>query len=126
MPHGKAGDGVDFSIRDPAGSALEVTDEGTNPMKTHRQTLHVAKHARTVPAQGPNGKPRTVPLVRATRGILILAFALGSLGTDVAVSSGFGTADHVSGHPPTGSIHLASNVSTAVPGAHGSHVAWIY
>jgi hypothetical protein len=92
-------------------------------MKTHRQTLHVAKHARTVPAQGTNGKPRTVPVVRATRGILILAFALGSLGTDVAVSSGYGTADHVSGHPSTGNIRLASK---AVSGADGSHVAWIY
>jgi hypothetical protein len=95
-------------------------------MKTHRQTLHVAKHARTVPAHLETGAPRTVPLVRATRGILILAFALGSLGTDVAISAGYGTADHVSGHPSVGNVHLASNVSTAVPTSHISNVAWIY
>jgi hypothetical protein len=126
MAHGEADDGVDFLIRDPAGSALEVTDEGTNPMKTHRQTLHAAKHARTVPAAGPNGTPRNVPLVRTTRGILILAFALGSLGTDVAISAGYGTADHVSGHPSVNNVHLASQVSTAVPTSHISNVAWIY
>jgi hypothetical protein len=124
MPHGKADDGVDFLIRDPAGSALEVTDEGTNPMKTHRQTLHVAKHARTVPAEGPNGAPRNVSLVRATRGILILAFALGSLGTDVAISAGYGTADHVTDHPSVDNVRLASHVSTAT--SRISNVAWIY
>ena len=57
-------------------------------MKTHRQTPHVAKHARTVPAEALTGGSRTDPVVRATRGILILAFALGSIGTDVAASSG--------------------------------------
>jgi hypothetical protein len=94
-------------------------------MKTHRQTLHVAKHARTVPAHLETGAPRTVPLVRATRGILILAFALGSLGTDVAVSSGFGTADHLSAHPSAGSVRLAANVST---GSHGTITSrpWMY
>jgi len=84
-------------------------------MKTHRQTLHVAKHARTVPAEGLTGASRTDPMVRATRGILILAFALGSLGTEVAVSAGFGTVDHVSAHPSAGNIRLAANVSTASP-----------
>jgi hypothetical protein len=82
-------------------------------MKTHRQTLHVAKHARTTPADLPTAAPRSDPLVRATRGVLVLAFALGSLGTDVAVSSGFGTADHLSAHPSAGNIRLAANVSTA-------------
>ena len=96
-------------------------------MKTHRQTLHVAKHARTVPAEGLNGTPRNIPLVRTTRGILILAFALGSLGTDVAISSVYGTADHVSGHPSVSNIHLASSVSTAVSTIHVSNNRpWIY
>lgn len=94
-------------------------------MKTHRQTLHVAKHARTVPADGLTAAPRTDPVIRATRGILILAFALGSLGTDVAVSSGFGTADHVSGHPSAGNIRLAANVSTARSGRITNR-PWIY
>lgn len=95
-------------------------------MKTHRQTLHVAKHARTAPAGSLNGTPRNVPLVRATRGILILAFALGSLGTDVAISPGYGTADHVSGHASAGNIHLAANVSTAVSTSRSISYPWIY
>jgi len=126
MPHPEVDDSVGFSYRDPAGSALEVTDEGTNPMKTHKQTLHVAKHARTVPADRRSGTPRNVPLVRATRGILILAFALGSLGTEAAISSGYGTADHVSGHPSASNIHLAASVSTAVSTTHISNRPWIY
>ena len=95
-------------------------------MKAHKQTLHVAKHARTAPAGSPNGTPRNVPLVRATRGILILAFALGSLGTDVAISSAYGTADHVSGHTSAGNIHLAADVSTAVSTTHIANSPWIY
>ena len=94
-------------------------------MKTHRQTLHVAKHARTAPASDPSGAPRTDPLVRATRGILVLAFALGSLGTEVAVSSGFGTADHLSAHPSAGSVRLAANVSTGKSGVITNR-PWIY
>jgi hypothetical protein len=94
-------------------------------MKTHRQTVHVAKHARTVPADSPTGAPRTDPVVRATRGILVLAFALGTLGTDVAVSSGFGTVDHLSAHPSAGNIRLAANVSTAGSGTITSR-PWIY
>jgi hypothetical protein len=95
-------------------------------MKTHRQTLHVAKHARTVPAESLSGTPRNAPLVRATRGILILAFALGSVGADVAISSGYGTADHVSGHPSAGNVRLAADVSTAVSTIHIANRPWLY
>ncbi len=90
-------------------------------MKTHRQTPHVAKHARTVPAEALTGGSRTDPVVRATRGILILAFALGSIGTDVAASSGFGTVDHVSAHPSAGNIRLASASSIRI-----SNRPWMY
>lgn len=120
IPSAEMDDGVAFLLRDPAGSAIEVTDEGTNPMKTHRQTLHVAKHARTVPAESLTGAQRTDPVVRATRGIIILAFALGSLGTDVAATSSFGTVDHVSAHPSAGNIRLAASVPSL------SNRPWMY
>lgn len=126
MPHAGADADVGFSYKRPAGSALEATDEGINPMKTHQQTLHVAKHARTSPAGSLSETPRDVPLVRATRGILILALALGSLGADVAISSVYGTADHVSGHTSAGNIHLAADISTAVPTTHMANSPWIY
>jgi hypothetical protein len=109
MPNPEAADGVAFLLRDPAGSAIEVIDEGISPMKTHRQTLHVAKHARTVPAKGQSGTPRTDPVVRATGGILVLAFALGSLGAEVTELSGHGSAGHASAHQQTGNIHLAAS-----------------
>jgi hypothetical protein len=80
-------------------------------MKTQRQTLHVAKHARTVPVHGQTGVPRTDPLVRAARGILIMAVVLGSLGTEAVASSGAATVDHASGHHSAGNIRLAAKTS---------------
>jgi len=86
-------------------------------MKRNRQTLHVAKHARTVRATGPVAALRTDPLGRAARGILITAVVLGSLGTEAAVSSAYSTAGHLSGHQPAGNVSLAAV-------AHRS--GWIY
>jgi hypothetical protein len=84
-------------------------------MKTHRQTLHVAKHARTVPVHGATGVLRTDPLVRAARGIIIMAVVLGSLGTEAAATSSAVTADHASGHHSTGAIRLAAKTSARSP-----------
>ena len=81
-------------------------------MKTHRQTLHVAKHARTVPAKGQAGAPRTVPVVRATGGILVLAFALGSLGAEATELSGHSSAGHASTHQQAGNIRLAASTTS--------------
>jgi hypothetical protein len=81
-------------------------------MKTHRQTPHVAKHARTVPARGQAGAPRTDPVVRTTGGILVLAFALGSLGAGVTELSGHGSAGHASAHQQADNIRLAASAST--------------
>jgi hypothetical protein len=91
-------------------------------MKTHRQTLHVAKHARTVPAKGQTGAPRTDPVVRATGGILVLAVALGSLGAEVTGLSGHGRSGHASAHQQTGNIHLAASASTV----RISNRPWMY
>ena len=79
-------------------------------MKTNRQKLHVAKHARTVPANAPTGALRTDPLARAARGILIMAVVLGSLGTEAVAASGYATADHTNTHPSTNNIRLAASV----------------
>ena len=120
MPNPEAPDGVVFLLRDPAGSAIEVTDEGISPMKTHRQTLHVAKHARTVLAKGQAGTPRIDPVVRATGGILVLAFALGSLGAGVTELSANG---HASAHQQTGNIRLAVSTTSTV---RSSDRPWMY
>ena len=77
-------------------------------MKTHRQTPHVAKHARTVPAKGQAGAPRAVPVVRTTGGILVLTFALGGLGAGAAELSSHASASHASTHQQAGNIRLAS------------------
>ena len=123
MPNPEAPDGVVFLLRDPAGSAIEVTDEGISPMKTHRQTLHVAKHARTVRAKGQAGTPRIDPVVRATGGILVLAFALGSLGAEVTELSGHGSGGHASAHQQTGNIRLAVSTTSTV---RSSDRPWMY
>src|SRR5258708_40061552 len=71
-------------------------------MKTHRRILHVAIPARTIPVEALRGALGSDPMVRAARGILILALALGSLGslgTDATASAGPGGADHPSGPP---------------------------
>jgi hypothetical protein len=109
IPHLEADDGVDFLLRDPAGSAIEVTDEGISSMKAHRQAPHVAKHARTVPAKGQTGTPRTDPVVRTTGGILVVAFALGSLGAGVTELSGHNSTGHASAHQQASNIRLAAS-----------------
>ncbi len=92
-------------------------------MKTNRQTLHVAKHARTVPANAPTGALRTDPLARAARGIIITAVVLGSLGTEAAVSSAYGTVGHSSTHQSAGNTSLAASVSSA---GHIANSPWMY
>jgi hypothetical protein len=122
MPLPEAVSGVVFLLRDPAGSAIEVTDEGISPMKAYRQTPHVAKHARTVPAKGHAEAPRTGPAVRATGGILVLAVALGTLGAEVTELSSHGSTGHASAHQQAGNIRLAASVS----GVRISNRPWMY
>jgi len=88
-------------------------------MKTHRRVRYVAMHARTVPVEGLPETPRTDPMVRTTRGILIMTLVLGGVGADAAVSSSHVNADHASSHQPAGHIHLAAG-NRAVSGP------WIY
>jgi hypothetical protein len=91
-------------------------------MKAHRQTPHVAKHARTVPAKGQAGAPRTGPVVRTTGGILVLAFALGSLGAELTELPGHGSAGHASAHQQAGNIRLAASAG----GVRISNRPWMY
>ena len=68
---------------------------------------------------------RTDLLAQATRGILVLALVLGSLGADAAASSGPGSADHTSAHQPSGDIRLALSVQPINP-RRTSPDPWMY
>jgi hypothetical protein len=118
-PH-PGGKRCSFLYRDSADSAIKVIDEGIILMKTHRQTLHVAKHARTAPADGVTEAQRTDPLVRTARRILILALVLGSIGAEAAASSGFAGTDHTSANQPTNHVQLTSAATMSV------HSPWMY
>lgn len=87
---------------------MQATDEGIFPMGTHRRILHDVTPTRTVPVQGLAGALRADPPIRAARGILILALAVGGLGAGAAASAGLSGADHASYHQPTGNIHLTA------------------
>lgn len=87
-------------------------------MKTHRRVRYVAMHARTVPFEGLPETPRTDPMVRTARGILVLALALGSLGAEAA-AAGHGSTDHASSHQPTGNTRLTAST-------HAASKPWIY
>jgi hypothetical protein len=89
-------------------------------MKTHRRVRHIAMHARTVPVGGLPETPRTDPMVRTTRGILILALLLGGLGAEATELSGHGSAGHASAHQLAGKIRLTASTS------HISNRPWIY
>ena len=94
-------------------------------MMTHKWMLHVVIPARTVPVEGSVGALRVDPLVRAARGILILAVVLGSLGTDATVSSGYGSAGHASAHQPAGNIRLAAS-AYPIGSGHMTNIPWMY
>ena len=94
-------------------------------MKTHRRILHVAIPARTVPVEGSTGSAEADPLVRAARGILILAVILGSLGTDAMVSSGYGSAGHASAHQQAATVRLAASAHPIGSG-HSAMSPWMY
>jgi hypothetical protein len=59
-----------------ADPTVYLTDEGIIPMKTHRRIPHAI-------IQGRTDSPR-----RAARGLVILALVLGSLGADIAATTG--------------------------------------
>jgi hypothetical protein len=85
-------------------------------METRRCILHVAIQARTIPADGLPGAPRTYPLPWPVRGTLILALVLGGLGAGAAAPSYYG-GGHASAHQPTGNVRLA---------AAYERLAWMY
>ena len=90
-------------------------------MKAHRWIQPVGVHVRTVPAEGLAGAPRTDPLVRTARGMVILALVLGGLGAEAAASPGHVSADHANGHQQTGNIRLMASATL-----HIANRPWIY
>lgn len=75
-------------------------------MKAHRWTQYVARHARTVPDESLAGAPRTDPLARTARGMVILSLVIGGLGAGAVASPGHVSTDHANGHQQTGNIRL--------------------
>jgi hypothetical protein len=88
-------------------------------MGTHRRILHDVTPARTVPVQGLARALRADPPIRAARGIVLLALAVGGLGAGAAASAGLSNADHAGSHQPAGNIHLAAST-------HAVSKPWIY
>jgi hypothetical protein len=92
-------------------------------MKTHRRVRYAPLHALTVTPEGSASAGRADSLGRAGRGLIILAFALGSVGAEAAAMSPHG--DLASGHQPAGSIRL--DVHKAPVGAqHITDRPWMY
>jgi len=81
-----------------ADSAIQVTDEGIIPMKTHGQISHIAIQQRPVTAGGAHAAPRTGHTVQVVRGAVVLALVLGSLGAAEAGSLGLGSPYHARVH----------------------------
>jgi len=103
--------------------AFIVANEGTFSMKTHKplryvvmRTVGSVRNARRVPSA------RTVR-AQATRGILIPALMLVSLGTGAAASAGHGVGGHVhvSAHQPAHSLAHRANTDSI-----GSCKIWLY
>jgi hypothetical protein len=92
-------------------------------MKVHRRVPYAPMHARTAPAPAidgtvpagtvTTGTGRTNSLGRAGRGVIIMAFALGSIGAEAGALSAHG--DLASGHQPTGSVRLDAHASQVSP-----------
>jgi hypothetical protein len=92
-------------------------------MKVHRRVPYTPMHALTVTAEGLSGTPRSESLGRAGRGIIILAFALGSIGAEAAAVSAHG--DLASAAQPAGSIRLGANMSP-ISSQHITQRPWMY
>lgn len=92
-------------------------------MKVHRRVPYTPMHALTVTAEGPSGTPRSESLGRAGRGIIILAFALGSIGAEAAAVSAHG--DLASAAQSAGSIRLGANMSP-ISAQHITQRPWMY
>jgi hypothetical protein len=93
-------------------------------MKTHRRILHVVIPTRTVPVEGLPEALRADQLVRAARGILVLAVVLGSLGTDAMASSGY-SVGHANAHQQAGNIRLAAS-AYPISSRHIPDVPWAF
>jgi hypothetical protein len=92
-----------------ADSAIQVTDEGIIPMKTHGQISHIAIPPRPVTAGGAHAAPRTGQAAQVVRGAVVLALVLGSLGAAEAGSLGLGSTSHVRVHQVVSHVRPSTN-----------------
>lgn len=87
MPHPESDNGVVSSLEGFAESVPQVTTERIIPVSTHKWIPHAFTQARTGPVKESPQAQRTDAFTQAARGLLIVAFALGSLGASGAVSA---------------------------------------
>jgi hypothetical protein len=96
-------------------------------MKTHRWLRHVIM--RTSGSVGSAPREPSTGTVRAwaTRGILVLALVMGSLGAAASALPGHGSADHVqaSAHQPAASLALSAD-AVSISSGHPSRLPWMY
>jgi hypothetical protein len=70
--------------------------------------------AQTGPLKGSPERQQADPLARAARGFLILAFAVGAIGTQAA-APGHESGDHSRGYQPKSGLRLDASVTTTNP-----------
>jgi hypothetical protein len=84
-------------------------------MKSQRQISRAGMQPQTATA-GSVGAHRAAPWFKTTRGVTILAIALGSVGAATAVSVDHASAGHSGAHHVTSTVHASS----------GNKRPWIY
>lgn len=94
-------------------------------MNPDRWIPHALMPARTGPADDFPEAPRNDPLVRASRGILILALALGGLGAGAVASSAYGSVGQANAHQPAGNIRLTASAHPT-GSSHITPETWMY
>jgi hypothetical protein len=88
----------------------QVTDERIIPVGKHRRIPHALMEAQNGPVEESSEGPRTDPLALGARGLLILAFVLGSLGTAGTILPGHSGAGLASGRQSDGRFQLLVTV----------------
>jgi hypothetical protein len=95
-------------------------------MKTHTSLRHVTMRTSGSVGSHRRESPRAMVLARTTRGILVLALMLGSLGVAALASRGHVSAGqvHASTHQPADSPALSTGAESM--SSRGTYRPWMY
>lgn len=95
-------------------------------MKTHRWLSHVIMRTSGSVDSGPREPSTGAVRAWATRGILVPALVLGSLGVAASASPGHGSTGHVqaSAHQPADSLALSADADSIISGHN--RLPWMY